>query len=87
MISEGVKLLVLGMGVVFIFLVLISLTIVFLGRLCQSQTRTEEANQVKTPKISSINGQSKRGINQRKDQDVIVAVIGAAISKYRELHH
>lgn len=68
MITEGLKLMVIGMTIVYIFLIILMLLVMLSARVFK-----QEASSVP-------DGQPSRGVRQ---QDDIVAVISAAISRYK----
>ena len=72
MIFEGLKLTILGMSVVFIFLVILVFIIKLNAKLCSSATRNE---------INALNANT--GNSHSAGDGTLVSVITAAIKKYK----
>jgi oxaloacetate decarboxylase gamma subunit len=77
---SGVNLMLLGMGIVFIFLVLLVFSMLAMSRFAQA-TEQRIKGQTETPAVSPPSHSSDE---LRGD---LVAVITAAVTRYRMSHH
>lgn len=85
MILEGLKLAVLGMGIVYLFLSLVVISINISNRVLASTTQREiEAEEAKMKNARKSRGQ--KGVNGAKVQNdsTLVAVISSAISMHKK---
>ena len=83
MISEGLKLMVLGMGIVFVFLSLLFLILTFLSVIFRSSTEqaklASEANSKRLPTpLTKVDNES-----DLKEDRRLVVIITAAIASHR----
>jgi len=76
LLMEGVNLMLLGMGMVFIFLAALVLAMIGISRLARALAGAEEAHGALIPQPNS----ALPGMEKREE---LVAVISAAINRYR----
>ncbi len=82
MVIEGVKLMMLGMGVVFIFLLILYVVIELSSLIFKGYTEKEIV--FESRRRASLAPQFKKSPSEVHDDDaVLTAVISAAISRYR----
>jgi oxaloacetate decarboxylase gamma subunit len=78
---SGVNLMILGMGIVFVFLLMLVSTMKGMSRL--SRIVSERQGAIETLSSQAVvSGQEQAGV--RGD---LIAVIAAAIKQYRSIHH
>ncbi len=80
MISDAIILMLFGMGVVFVFLVLLNLAISLLAYFTREHTLKEEASMAEEARARR---EKKRGSPHIKDDKMPVAIISAAVHAYR----
>ena len=80
MISDAIILMAFGMGVVFVFLVLLNFTISLLAYFTREYTLKEEAAIAEEERTRR---EKKKGRPDTKDNKVPIAVISAAVHAYR----
>ena len=80
MISDAIILMVFGMGVVFVFLVLLNFAISLLAYFTREYTLKEEASIAEEERARR---EKKKGRPNIKDSTVPIAVISAAVHAYR----
>jgi sodium pump decarboxylase gamma subunit len=81
MIGNAIMLMFIGMGIVFIFLVLLNVAISLLERLTREHTRKEETS-IAEAELARKKKKKRKSI-QTGDSSVQTAVISAAIHAYR----
>ncbi len=77
LLTEGVKLMLLGMGTVFVFLLLLVVAMTGMSRLARVLGSQE------TPAVASMHTAAPPGSQEDRE---LLAVIGAAIRRYRATH-
>lgn len=85
MILEGIKLMILGISMVFLFLMLLNIGINVMGRLFKGEAERElneaAAEQAKMAADAAKKAKAKSASNS--DNGIITAVISAAIAKFK----
>ncbi len=81
MIGNAIMLMFIGMGIVFIFLVLLNFAIFILERFTREHTRKEESDLAEAELARKKKKNRKKGVSG--DSDIQTAVITAAIHAYR----
>ena len=84
MVFEGIKLLIVGMGIVYLFLVLIFFIIILLGRICRSSTLLEISRSATS--VSPTSHETEIKSREVDDATPVAAVISAAVAMYRKGH-
>lgn len=91
MVGEGLKLMVLGMGVVYIFLALLVVIMEVNARLLRGVTEREmqEPVDLRAAKRKSASNLKAKTTSKTKadEQQRLVAVIAAALAAHRAKHH
>lgn len=83
MIGEGLLLMVVGMGMVYFFLILVLITIKIIESTCREHTASELALIEEEQRQANERRKSRKDKASQPKDDALVAVISAAISLHR----
>jgi oxaloacetate decarboxylase (Na+ extruding) subunit gamma len=82
MVSDAVMLMLVGMGVVFVFLALLNIAISLLTYYTREHTRKEETT---LAEAELARRKKKKKITDTGDRDIQTAVVSAAVHAYKSL--
>lgn len=76
LIISGLELMVLGMGIVFVFLMILVLALILMSRVSEYFDNPEDTQLMATPAVQP----------KKPDNTALIAVITAAVARYRSNH-